>query len=97
MPHEHLSLHLLHGLQSDAYHDDNGSAADGQRIIADQVAGDDGGDSHHGEVQAPNMVILLSTFWMNSLVGLPARKPGMNPPFFFRLFATSIGLNWIVE
>ena len=46
---------------------------------------------------APKSVILLSTFWMNSLVGLPGRKPGIYPPFFFRLFATSIGLNWMVE
>ena len=46
---------------------------------------------------APNRVILFRTFWMNSLVGLPGRKPGMYPPFFFRLFATSMGLNWMVE
>ena len=28
---------------------------------------------------------------------LACAEAGMNPPFFFRLFATSIGLNWIVE
>ena len=46
---------------------------------------------------APNSVILLMTYWMKSDVGLPGRKPGMKPPFFFRLFATSMGLNCTVE
>ncbi len=45
---------------------------------------------------APNMVILLSTLVMKSAVGLPGRKPGMKPPFFFRLLATSMGLNCMV-
>ena len=47
--------------------------------------------------RAPNMVILPSTLWMKSAVGLPGRKPGMKPPFFFRLLATSTGLNCMVE
>ena len=42
---------------------------------------------------APIMVILFRTFAMKSEVGLPGRKPGMKPPFFFMLFATSMGLN----
>ena len=33
---------------------------------------------------------------MKSAVGLPGRKPGMKPPFFFRLLATSMGLNCMV-
>ena len=46
--------------------------------------------------RAPKSVILLITFRMKSEVGLPGRKPGMKPPFFLRLLAISIGLNWIV-
>ena len=69
MPHEHLSLHLLHGLQSDAYHDDDGGAADGQRVIADQVAGDDGGDSHHGDL----LCMLFTMITDITLLFAPAR------------------------
>ena len=47
--------------------------------------------------RGPNMVILLSTFMRKSMVGLPGRRPGTKPPFFFRLLATSTGLNAIVE
>ena len=44
---------------------------------------------------APTKVTLPSALVMKSLVGLPGRKPGMKPPFFFRLLAISIGLNWM--
>ena len=37
-------------------------------------------------------VILLSTRLMKSLVGLPGRKPGIKPPFFFRLLAIFDGV-----
>ena len=46
--------------------------------------------------RAPKSVILLITFRMKSEVGLPGRKPGMKPPFYLRLLAISMGLNWIV-
>ena len=51
MPHEHLSLQSLHGLQSNTDHDDDGSTADGQ--VPDtihQIAGHDGQASDHSQV-----------------------------------------------
>ena len=45
---------------------------------------------------APISVILDKIFEMKSEVDLPGRIPGIAPPFLRRLFAISIGLNWIV-
>ena len=46
---------------------------------------------------APKKVILPRTLRIKSAVGLPGRKPGTKPPFFFRLLATSMGLKAMVE
>ena len=44
---------------------------------------------------APTNVILVITLFKYSTVDLPGLIPGINPPFAFMLFATSIGLNVI--
>ena len=51
MPHEHLSLQSLHGLQSDAHHDDDGGTADGQVGLGDGT-GDHGQHCHDGQVNS---------------------------------------------
>ena len=43
----------------------------------------------------PGAVSLLSTYWRYSAVGRPGLMPGMNPPYFFMLSATSVGLKVI--
>ena len=50
--HEHLVLHLLDGIQGDAHHDDDRCAADGQGAVPEQVAGDNGRDGHHRQVES---------------------------------------------
>ena len=44
---------------------------------------------------APMRVIFDRLLRMYSAVGAPGRHPRMVPPFFFRLFDTSIGLKEI--
>lgn len=46
---------------------------------------------------APISVTLLSTFLIYMAVGIPGLYPSIVPPFFWRLFATSIGLNEIIR
>src|SRR5215467_14048336 len=43
----------------------------------------------------PGAVSRVSTKLRYSAVGRPGRMPGMNPPYFFMLSATSVGLNVI--
>ena len=82
MTHQHLCFHLLHRIKRNAYYDDNRGAA--QCYVSQAgvyCAYDQREQCYNSEEQ--------------SLVGLPGRKPGMKPPFFFRLLAISIGLNWM--
>ena len=98
MTHQHLCLHLLDRVKRNTDDDDDRGAA--QCHIA-QARGDyctddqrEQSDDSRGTA-APTKVTLPSALVMKSLVGLPGRKPGMKPPFFFRLLAISIGLNWM--
>ena len=51
MPHEHLSLQCLHGLQRNADHDDDGSTADGQVLHGSHdVPGNDGQQGNDGQI-----------------------------------------------
>ena len=51
MPHEHLSLQCLHGLQRNANHDDDGSTADGQVLHGSHdVPGNDGQQGNDGQI-----------------------------------------------
>ena len=43
---------------------------------------------------APTNVILVMILSRYSVVGLPGRSPGINPPYFFILSAISMGLTW---
>ena len=97
MTHEHLGFQSLDGLQSHADNNDDRGAADGQRANLEDVTSDNGSQCDTARYSAPNMVILLTTLMIKSAVGLPGRKPGMKPPFFFRLFATSTGLKLMEE
>ena len=88
------------GLNGDAHNYDYRGAAEryaGQDRCIGEAAYQDGhnGDDARGRGHRCR-VILLSTFRIYSLVGLPARKPGMKPPFFLRLLAISTGSNWMV-
>ena len=62
VPHQHLGLHLLDGLQGDAHHDDDGGAADGQGAVTHtRLPVMMGAMATTDRYRAPNMVILLST------------------------------------
>ena len=97
MPHKHLSLHGLGRFQGDAHHNDDGGAADGQGADPDDVAGDDGGDGDHRQIQGPEEGDLVQDLVDKVGGGLAGTEAGMNPPFFLRLLATSTGLNCMVE
>jgi UDP-N-acetylglucosamine 2-epimerase len=53
---------------------------------------------HTGQNYDPNLNdIFFKELEMKSLVGLPGRRPGIKPPFFFKLLATSTGLKEIAK
>ena len=51
MPHQHLRLERLDGVERNANHDDDGRAADGQRAVANDDADDDRQDRNDCQIQ----------------------------------------------
>ena len=106
MTHEHLGLEALDRLKRNADHDDDGRAADREAAVLDHDTDDDRQDRNDRQIQSAEERDFVDNLQdevgsrlvrvMKSLVGLPGRKPGMKPPFFLRLLAISMGLNWIV-
>ena len=81
MTHQHLCFHLLHRIKRIAYYDDNRGAA--QCYVSQAgvyCAYDQREQCYNSEEQRTNEGDLAE--WMK-------------PPFFFRLLAISIGLNWM--
>ena len=60
----------------------------GNPVILDMMLGN---TAMNAKNRAPANVIRVITLSRYSAVGLPGLNPGMNPPYFLRLFAISIG------
>ena len=60
------------------------------------LADDQGQDRHDAQVDGAEQRDLVEHLLDEVRGGLAGRKPGIKPPFFFRLLDISTGLNWMV-
>lgn len=94
--HNKLGLNLLHCLKRNADDDDDGRAAHREGGVLDDDAGDDRQDRDDRQIQSAKERDLVDNLQDEVRGRLARAEAGMKPPFFLRLLAISIGLNWIV-
>src|SRR5579883_813510 len=91
VPHQDVGLDLLHGLEGDPDDDEEGRPRQVEGQLAREPRQEDGPDGDEAEEQRPTSVSRSRIRVRYSLVGRPGRIPGMNPPYFLMLSATSSG------
>ena len=92
--HGHKAIEAAGGIQCHTNHDQQAGTAQ-LNAHTGQVAQNDRQYSHRSQKMAPMRVILFRVRVMKSLVGLPGRKPGIEPLLRRRLLAISTGVYWM--
>ena len=84
-----LRVDLLHRLEADTHDDEDRGATEREVLVGtDRGEGHERQERNQAEVDGARQ----RDARQDSAVGRPARMPGMKPPYFFMLSATSTGL-----
>ena len=92
--HRHKAVEAAGGIKCHTNHDQQAGTAQLDAHTG-QVAQNDRQYSHRSQEDGPMRVILFRVRVRKSLVGLPGRKPGIEPLLRRRLLAISTGLYWM--